>query len=111
MLTGLRRDREARRALRYPTRFPGIIAMGARKLPVTVHNISRAGVMVEGKDLPEPGRAVIFIAVGVSAESKVIWKREGACGLEFALPVDPLDAVRKNVPALARQRGAAPPRS
>ena len=104
MLTGLKRDREARRAMRYPTRFPGVIEIGLRKLPVTVHDISQVGVMVEGKELPEPGRTVTFVAVGVSAQSKVVWKREGACGLEFLQPVDPLDAVRKNVPELARQR-------
>jgi hypothetical protein len=110
MPAGLKRDRESRRAMRYPTRFPAAVKAAGRTLPVTVHDISTVGVMVEGAQLPEVGRSVTFEAVGLSVEATVAWSREKACGLEFRQPVDPLDAVRKNVPALAQARGQRSPK-
>lgn len=95
--------------MRYPTRFPAEVKAAGRTLPVTVHDISSVGVMIEGPHVPEAGRSVLFEAVGVSVEATVAWSRETACGLEFGQPVDPLDAVRKNVPALAQALGQRPP--
>ena len=111
MFAGLKRDREARRAMRYPTRFAATIVLDGKTLAVTVRDISSIGVMIEGAELPGVGRSMVFKAIEVSVEARTMWSRDGACGLEFRQEVNPLEIVRNNLPQFAQSRGQRPPRS
>lgn len=67
-----------------------------RAFPVTVHNVSAHGVMVEIDARFVPGRPVTVDMAGLGRVSgRVAWVREGHAGIAFAEPLtlDQINAI------------------
>ena len=68
----------------------------ARDSRVTVRNLSCTGAMVEGDDLPLPGRTVLFKRDGIEEMATIVWSENGRCGLEFFDPISHDEVVRQS---------------
>lgn len=52
--------------------------------PVRIRNMSETGAMIDGPALPEVGSQIILRRLGLSIPARVIWSKEGRCGLALA---------------------------
>jgi hypothetical protein len=50
-------------------------------------NVSRTGVQLTSPDLPREGEEVIFRADAVESCGRVVWSRNGQCGIAFEEPI------------------------
>lgn len=95
----------ARRALRYPTKFDGVLTIDRRPIQVDVADLSRVGGCVRGSNLPDRGNEVVLLAYGLEVVATVVWSDETACGLNFHKPIEPLHIVRHNMDVPGRRSG------
>lgn len=95
---------DARESLRYPTNFPGELAIWRNRLTVTITNISRRGALLTGENLPLPGQEVTLTARSLEVVATVAWNKNGAAGLRFHRDVEPLEIVRQNAAGMTRFR-------
>jgi hypothetical protein len=61
-------------------------------------NISRAGALFSGPDLPNTDEDVVFKADNIEALGRVIWSNVSQCGIAFdrILPPDQVDYLREH---------------
>ena len=57
------------------------ISVGAVSAPVRIRTLSQDGAMVDGLTLPDAGMTVTLSRLGLAIGAKVLWSREGRCGL------------------------------
>src|SRR6478752_6797388 len=88
---------EIRRHTRTNTSLTAAIEFAGDTMDVFVRNLSVAGAMVEGRNLPEQGQSVILRRNDQTIPGTVMWRAEGRCGVSFAHLV--------NVDELARTKG------
>lgn len=76
--------------------------------PVTLRNLSATGAMAEGEKLPEAGRDVMLQAGPLDLFCRVVWSRDGRCGLAFEEPIPQavVVALANHVPDPAADRAA-----
>ena len=87
---------EARRALRYPTKFAGVIVVDRTPMPIEIADISRVGACLRGQHLPKRGQEVVLRATGLEVVGTVVWSDGETCGVNFHKAIEPLLVVRKN---------------
>lgn len=58
---------------------------------VRLRNISAAGALIEGGDLPEIGESVCMRRGSLSVHARVVWRQAKSAGLSFDQPTDPVD--------------------
>lgn len=68
----------------------------ARDTRVMVRNLSCTGAMVEGDNLPRPGRTVLFKREAIEEMATVVWSENGRCGIEFFDPISHEEVVRQS---------------
>jgi hypothetical protein len=62
-----------RRSRRSNVLLAATIEAFGRVIPVTLRNLSREGVLIEGQNLPHDGSAVVFRRNELSVQSHVAW--------------------------------------
>jgi hypothetical protein len=58
-----------------------------------VRNISCTGMMIEGDNVPEPGRDLVIKAAGLEFFGTVIWSDGLRCGIRFDEPLQPAQVL------------------
>jgi hypothetical protein len=76
--------RSPRRRMAFNGTFETVIGRGG----VAVRNISCTGAMIEGEDMPQPGRDIILRAAGMEFFGTVMWTEGRRCGVRFDEPLD-----------------------
>lgn len=71
------------------------IKFGGEMADVFVRNLSVAGALVEGKNLPEQGESVELHRSDHRIPATVMWRAEGRCGLSFAHLVKVDELIRR----------------
>lgn len=71
------------------------IQFGGHNSDVFVRNISMAGALVEGRNLPEQGESVELRRSDYRIPATVMWRAEGRCGLSFTHLVKVDDLIRR----------------
>lgn len=66
---------------------------------VALINVSKRGARLAAPDLPRKGEDVIFRADAVESFGRVVWSRNGQCGVLFEPPISAseLAGLRQNV--------------
>jgi hypothetical protein len=95
---------DERQSQRYPTDFPGTLIVDRKPTTVRIGDISRLGAMIYAVGLPAVGTEVVLAGKAFEVVATVVWNTGEACGLRFHRSVDPLEAVRQNVPGMERFR-------
>lgn len=75
---------DARSARRANVFLSAVLDVAGSSFPVRIRNLSPAGALVDGKDLPPKGDAVRLQRGPHSAVASVMWRKGDACGLRFA---------------------------
>lgn len=86
---------EIRRHTRTNTMLAATIQFGSHSADVFVRNLSKAGALVEGRNLPEQGESVELHRSDHRIPATVMWRAEGRCGLSFAHLVKVDDLIRR----------------
>jgi hypothetical protein len=81
----------------------------ARDVRVILRNLSCTGAMVEGDDLPQTGRTVLFMRDSIEEMASVVWSEDGRCGLEFFDPISYDEVVRQSRSLPERQEARPTP--
>lgn len=78
------------------------ISAGAVSAPVRIRNLSELGAMIDGAALPTPGATLTLSRMALSIGAKVVWSRDGRCGLSLggAIVVDDWIAGANSAPAI-----------
>ena len=87
---------EARRALRYPTKFAGKLVIDRKSIAVEIADISCVGACLRGSGLPARGQEVVLRATALEVVATVVWSDGATCGLNFHREIQPLAVVRNN---------------
>jgi len=91
---------EIRRHARTNTMLAAAIEFAGETQDVFVRNLSRAGAMIEGRNLPEQGESVVLRRSDQRIAGTVMWRAEGRCGLSFVRLVNVDELIkRKGAPA------------
>ena len=80
---------EVPRSPRRRMAFKGKFETTTDKGVVAVRNLSCTGAMIEGYELPQPGREVMLRAAGHEFFGTVVWCDGIRCGIEFDEPLQP----------------------
>jgi hypothetical protein len=80
------------------------IRFGGEMADVFVRNLSMAGALVEGRNLPEQGESVELQRSDYRIPATVMWRAEGRCGLSFAHLVKVDDLIRRKGAAAHQSR-------
>lgn len=80
------------------------IECGGETHDVFVRNLSVAGALVEGRNLPGQGQSVVFHRADYRVPATVMWRAEGKCGLSFAHLVNVEDMIRRKGPPAHQSR-------
>jgi hypothetical protein len=93
------------RAPRKNVMLAASISAGAVSAPVRIRNLSETGAMIDGAALPDPGSTLMLKRLELSIAARVVWTREGRCGLSLgsAIVVEDWIAGASSAPALAAQ--------
>jgi hypothetical protein len=86
---------EIRRHTRTNTMLAATLQFGSHSADVFVRNLSKAGALVEGRNLPEQGETVELRRSDYRIPATVMWRAEGRCGLSFAHLVQVEDLIRR----------------
>ncbi len=77
----------AARAPRKNVMLAATISSGSACAPVRIRNLSEVGAMVDGATLPGAGASLLLSRLALSVPAKVVWSRDGRCGLRLARPI------------------------
>jgi hypothetical protein len=83
-----------RRSRRSNVLLAATIEAYGQVIPVTLRNLSTEGVLIEGKNLPHRGSAVVFRRNELSVQSRVAWVNGDQAGLAFTRPIAREDVLR-----------------
>ena len=104
-----------RRSRRSQVFLQAMLDVAGASVPVVLRNLSCDGALVSGKELPEPGKPVLFHRQGLSVPSSVAWSHRGYAGIHFDSPLFPKELLRhipatenKPPPDIKRRPGLAP---
>lgn len=89
---------DARREPRTNLFLAAQLLAGGRATNVKVRDMSSAGALVEGTDLPPDGSTVRLERGPLGVGGRIVWSRPGRCGLAFDSPI----AVEQWMPGRAR---------
>ena len=67
-------------------------------IPVKLRNLSTAGALIEGKNLPLEGAKIVFRRNELSVESSIAWVHGDQAGIAFTRPIACEDVLR-NIPS------------
>ena len=86
-----------REASRAPAPLLTVLSTVAADRHVDLMNVSDRGVRLAAPDLPSEGEDVIFEAECVQAFGRVVWSRDGQCGVAFEAPMatDQVERLRQ----------------
>ena len=72
------------------------IVAGQIRGNVRLRNISAAGALIEGSELPDVGEAVCLRRGSLEVHGRVVWRQAKSAGLNFDQPSDPVDWLPTN---------------
>ena len=76
-----------RQTARDSSRLLAVLSTVASDRRVGLVNVSSQGVQLTAPDLPSEGEDVIFQAESVQSFGRVVWSRDGQCGVAFEAPM------------------------
>lgn len=76
-----------RRRVRQPVVLAASAMSIERSRSVLVADLSPAGAMLHGRDLPEAGSELLVAVGSQDSFATIIWRNEDACGIEFDNPL------------------------
>ena len=85
-----------RKSARDPAPLLAVLSTLANDTRVGLVNVSSRGVQLMAPDLPDAGEDVIFQAENDQFFGRVIWSRDGQCGVAFEAPLaeDQMERLR-----------------
>ena len=92
--TGEPQPSEVSRSPRRRMAFKGSFESVTSKGWVWVRNLSCTGAMLEGDDLPPPGRDIFLTAAGHEFFGTVVWVKRDRCGIHFDEPLTPAEVLK-----------------
>lgn len=75
------------RAPRKNVMLAATISAGPDSAPVRIRNLSEVGAMIDGPALPDPGSTLTLNRLELSIGARVVWNRDGRCGLSLGRPI------------------------
>ena len=76
-----------RKARRATMPLLAVISTAGFERRVGILDVSSTGVQLTSPDLPEEGAIILFEADAVQAVGRVVWSRNGQCGVAFERPI------------------------
>lgn len=85
--------KQGRRHDRFRSAITAHLIVDRKRLPVRLGNISAAGAMLRGRDLPPRGTEVLVRSPKLQIVATVIWSRGTLCGLKLHRQIEPLKVL------------------
>ena len=79
---------DARQHVRTGASIPVALHFSNENASVVIGNLSPAGAMLRGSQLPSEGDPVHLVRGALCAQGTIIWCLDDRCGLEFSAPID-----------------------